>query len=197
MTPTFDIFTFTPFPVFVTDSAGNVILKNDPCRQYLKKIRKGINASKHFKDKDIFLQQEKIAFSEVPCDGPFSRFAVSKIRSDAHEEYFVFMFLPMLQLANHVEIERFITDRSNEDIFDFYIDIKNASGYRRPDRLYAETVAFVNKYDVDISSEERSVDTAYLLDKLFSSLSGAFTALGVRISSRIDKNIYYNRFCRC
>ena len=195
MIPKFDVFSFMPFPVFVTDSVGVVIFKNDSCRQNIKKIRNGANAAKHIKDANIFLKKDKILFSETYCGGTFSRFAMSNIEADS-TSYCVFLFLPMLQLDCHDEIERFILDRSNDDIFDFYIDVKNYAGKSPSNRLYSDMVTLVSKYDVEISNSKTAVDTAYLLDKLFKLLSGAFSALGIRVSTSIDKNIYYNRFCR-
>ena len=195
MIPKFDVFTFMPFPVFVTDSEGVVIFKNDSCRRNIKNIRNGARVAKHIKDIGFFPQNDPVSFSEISGEAPFFRFAMNKVACDG-SIYFVFFFFPMLQFGNHSEIERFMLDRSNGDIFDFYVDLKNLSENESPGRLFSDMVSFINKYDVELSDKKISVDTAYLLDKLFSSLSGAFKALGVRISSRVDKNIYYNRFCR-
>ncbi|MBQ9510335.1 MAG: hypothetical protein IJR55_01340 [Clostridia bacterium] len=194
MAPIFDVFSFIPFPVFATDKDGVVIFKNDSCRRNLHIVRNGAHIAKHLRDADVVFSNDKISFSEIIYDGPFIRFARNIIDFEG-SKFIAFFFLPMLQFNDHTEIERFILDRSNGDIADFMIDLKNSEHFDKSDRLYSDMVGFIKKYDIDISDGKITIDMAYLLDKLFSSLSRSFRALGIKISTAVDKSIYYNRFC--
>ena len=192
MTVSFDIFSLASFPVIVCDETGIVIYKNQMSKLSLRSVRRGISMQRRLVSGTIAGSETQIV--DTGWTSTFRKAIVSSLAIGA-EHYRVLLFLPFLQFDQFSGVCNDIMSAYSDDILRFFSDSSNLLRGYPCGRICGDMVDFVKKQSNYFNDIQVFCDVYQTMEILFSKLSGAFRALGVRISADIDSEVIKNRVC--
>ena len=190
-----EIFQNVPFPIFLTDAKGIIVFKNRYCSNYMSGVRRGVNIFRQLKDGYSSFPEKDAFCVELTGGQTFPKALVMK-KTVGGETVYMFFSPAWIQAETDDEIIGIASSCGTDDPIVLYADLYNKAEKFSSLRLYGDITSLAVKASIEILPQDDICDTEMLLKNLFSRLSGAFKAIGVRISTSVSDDLFPNRYAR-